>query len=131
MVDIFPGRDSIIEVAGEIRECRIRLAELESRLDELLKPSRRVTRRSTSVRRDSYAKTIHEIMSRAGDQHVFHEDELIREASISDDKKASFRSALSRLVKSQSIIKTEPKRYKSVGSAESLNTGTSESQGTG
>ena len=124
----FSERDQIIKVASEIHECRERLAVLEEQLDELLKASRRVSRRSVNGRRNSYGKTILEIMGRAEGKHVFHEDDLMREANIADEKKPSFRTALSRLAKGHEIIKTEPKVYRLAGSAEDEITGTSELQ---
>ena len=109
-------KNELIEVGIEIKECRTRLRDLEERFDGLIVElgggSSTAGTNINGRHLSSYGHAILEIVN--GDpQQVFSEDQLLESANIVAEKKASFRSALSRLVVGEAITRTGPKLYRS------------------
>ena len=109
-------KNELIEVGIAIKECRTRLRDLEERFDVLIVELGGVSSTTgTNIngrRRSSYGRAILEIVD--GDpQQAFSEDHLFESANIAAEKKASFRSAISRLVVTKAITRTGPKQYRS------------------
>ena len=108
--------DTVIEIASEIKACRNRLRELEKSLHLLIDTSSQTeaspTATATGVtgRRGSYGRTILTIMN-GDNEKVFSEEELLETAKVEEQKKPSFRSALSRLVKNKQITRIAVKQY--------------------
>lgn len=117
-------REQIIEIASEIKICRNRLQELELKLDRLIgeapRPRAAYTGSSANSNgRRSYGREILPIVD-SEPTRVFSEDDLMKAAQIAEEKKASFRSALSRLVKAKSIARPKQKHYRSILHPEEL-----------
>ena len=110
-------REQIIEIASEIKICRNRLQELELKLDRLIgeapRPRAAYTGSANSTGRRSYGREILPIVD-SEPTKVFSEDDLMKATQIAEEKKASFRSALSRLVKAKSIARPKQKHYRSI-----------------
>ena len=108
-------KNELIEVCSSIKECRSRLSKLEKRFSELIGELGGSPATGTSAngrRRSSYRNTILGIVD-DDPQQVFSEDKLLESAEIAEEKKASFRSALSRLVGEQALTRIGPKLYRS------------------
>ena len=109
-------KNELIEVCSEIKDCKARLRKLESRFEELIVElgggSPAAGTSTNGRRRSSYGYAILAIVD-ADPQQEFSEDKLLESAEIAEEKKASFRSALSRLVGDQAIIRIGPKLYRS------------------
>lgn len=108
-------RNEVIKVAGEIDKLRSKLSELERRLDNLLGEGGVAVDavNGRTGRRNSYARKILEVVDEDPGR-VFSEEELMEAGEISDDRKSSFRSALSRLVKTNQLTRHHQKHYQSV-----------------
>lgn len=108
-------KNELIQVCSAITDCRTQLGELEQRFEVLIEELGVSSAPDTIFngrRRSSYGHAILEIVN--GDpRQVFSEDKLLEAAEVAEDKKASFRSALSRLVVSEAITRTGPKLYQS------------------
>ena len=103
--------DTVIDLAGEVKDCRIRLKELESRLGRLIIQDASIAPVKDRNVRSGYAHAILLILN-SEPELTFSVDELLDQTGTTREKMPSFRSAISRIVKTGQIVRVGQSQYR-------------------